>query len=137
MRIVEHPLMLKEVVVHLPELRLDGGSFRGLRGMLSMRVALGQGKVPKDKAQPIPQTSLNLLDDGIGPSTIGTLIITVFHHGHRGGDWSLLVIALADWQGGSGRSWFLRQSEMSVVWHPSRAGRVPRSPGQMRIGSTE
>ena len=55
MRIVERPLMLKEVVMHLPELLLSGGSFRGLRGMLSMRVALGQGKVPKDKAQPPPK----------------------------------------------------------------------------------
>src|SRR5258708_27496606 len=94
MRIVERLLMLKEVVMHLPELPLDGGSFRGLRGMFSMRVALGQGKVPKDKAQPIPQTSLDLLDDGIGLSTIGTLIITVFHHGHPGGFWSPPMIAL-------------------------------------------
>src|SRR5438309_1781620 len=70
MCIVERSLMLKEVIMHLPELLLDGGSFRSLRGMLSMRVALGQGKVPKDKAQPIPQTSLNLLDNGIGLSTI-------------------------------------------------------------------
>src|SRR6266581_9440346 len=95
MRIIEHSLMLKEVVMHLPELPLDGGSFRSLRGMLSMRVALGQGKVPKDKAQPIPQPSLNLFDDGIGLSTIRTLIIPVFHQGHRGGFWSLLMIALA------------------------------------------
>src|SRR5881227_1307923 len=99
MRIVEGLLMLKEVVVHLPELLLDGGSFRGLRSMLSMRVALSQGKVPKDKAQPISQTSLNLFDDGIGLPTIGTLIISVFHHGHRGGFWSLLMIALAHRQG--------------------------------------
>src|SRR6266851_7182728 len=99
MRIVERPLMLKEGVMHLPELPLTGGSFRRLRGMLSMRVALAQGKVPKDKAQPIPQTSLNLLDDGIGLSTIGTLIITVFHHCHRGGFWSPPMIALTDWQG--------------------------------------
>src|SRR5438132_2469664 len=104
MRIIERSLMLKEIVMHLPELPLSGGSFRGLRGMLSMRVALGQGKVPEDKAQPIPQTSLNLLDDGIGPSTIGTLIIAVFHQGHRGGYWSLLMIALTDWQGEPGRS---------------------------------
>src|SRR5215470_19474787 len=104
MRIVERPLMLKEVVMHLPEPLLDGGSFRGLRGMLGMRVALGQGKVPKDKAQPIPQTSLNLLDDGIGLPTIGTLIITVFHQGHRGGCWPLLMIALTDWQCEPGRS---------------------------------
>src|SRR5437763_12643018 len=93
MRIVERPLMLKEVVMHLPELLLSGGSFRGLRGMLSMRVALGQGEVPKDKAH--PQTSLDLLDDGIGLPTIRTLIIAVFHQGHRGGFWSLLMIALA------------------------------------------
>src|SRR2546426_8197524 len=98
MRIVERLLMLKEVVMHLPELLLDGGSFRGLRGMLSMRVALGQGKVPKDKAQPIPQTSLDLLDDGIGLPTIGTLIIAVFHQCHRGVFWSLLMISLTDWQ---------------------------------------
>src|SRR6266571_1109212 len=98
MRIVELLLMLKEVVMHLPELLLDGGSFRGLRGMLSMWVALGQGKVPKDKAQPIPQTSLNLLDDGIGLSTIGTLIIPVFQQGHRGGFWSPPMISLANWQ---------------------------------------
>src|SRR2546422_4808527 len=104
MRIVEHPLMLKEVVMHLPELPLDGGSFRSLRGMLSMRVALGQGKVPKDKAQPIPQPSLNLLDDGIGLSTIRTLIITVFHHCHQGGFWSPPMIALTDWQRKRGRS---------------------------------
>src|SRR5438132_13853105 len=104
MRIVERLLMLKEVIMHLPELLLDGGSFRGLRGMLSMRVALGQGKVPKDKAQPIPQTSLNLFDDGISLSTIRTLIITVFHHGHRGGFWSLLVIALTNRQSEPGRS---------------------------------
>src|SRR6266550_4806367 len=98
MRIVERPLMLKEGVMHFPELPLSGGSFRGLRSMLSMRVALRQGKVPKDKAQPIPQTSLNLFDDGIGLSTIGTLIIPVFHQGHRSGFWSLLMIALAHWQ---------------------------------------
>src|SRR5260221_6223508 len=98
MRIVERLLMLKEVVMHLPELPLDGGSFRGLRGMFSMRVALGQGNVPKDKAQPIPQTSLDLLDDGIGLSTIGTLIITGFHHRHRGSCWSPPMIALTDWQ---------------------------------------
>ena len=82
--------------MHLPELPLGGGSFRGLRGMLSMRVALGQGKVPKDKAQPITQTSLNLLDDGIGLPTIGTLIITVFYQGHRSSCWSLLMVALAN-----------------------------------------
>src|SRR5713226_6293447 len=104
MRIVERLLMLKEGVVHLPELPLTGGSFRGLRGMLSMRVALGQGKVPKDKAQPIPQTSFNLLDDGIGLSTIGTLIITVFHHCHLCGFWSPPVIELPDWQRERGRS---------------------------------
>src|SRR6266566_369743 len=104
MRIIEHSLMLKEVVMHLPELPLDGGSFRSLRGMLSMRVALGQGKVPKDKAQPIPQPSLDLLDDGIGLPTIGTLIITVFHQGHRGVFWSPPMIELTDWQRERGRS---------------------------------
>src|SRR6266581_1415204 len=104
MRIVELPLMLKESVMHLPELLLDGGSCRGLRGMLSMWVALGQGKVPKDKAQPIPQTSLNLLDDGIGLSTIGTLIIAVFHQCHRGVFWSPPMIELPDWQRERGRS---------------------------------
>src|SRR6266516_3522445 len=104
MRIIEHSFLLKEVAMHLPELPLDGGSFRSLRCMLSMGVALGQGKVPKDKAQPIPQTSLNLFDDGIGFSTIGTLIITVFHQGHRGGFWSPLMIALAYWQCERGRS---------------------------------
>src|SRR5437588_8505292 len=98
MCIVERSLMLKEVIMHLPELLLSGGSFRGLRSMLSMWVALGQGKVPKDKAQPIPQTSLNLLDDGIGFPTIGTLIISVFHQGHRSVFWSLPVISLTDWQ---------------------------------------
>src|SRR5579859_478979 len=104
MRIVERPLMLKEGVMHLPELPLDGGSFRGLCGMLSMRVALGQGKVPKDKAQPIPQTSLNLLDYGVSLSTIGTLIIPVFHHCHRSGFCSLLMISLSNWWGEPGRS---------------------------------
>src|SRR6266576_6204696 len=98
MCIVERSLMLKEVIMHLPELLLNGGSFRGLRGMLSMRVALRQGKVPKDKAQPIPQTSLNLFDDGIGLSTIGTLIIPVFHQGHRGGFWSPPMISLTNWR---------------------------------------
>src|SRR3982074_1235220 len=98
MRIVERPLMFKEIVMHLPELLLSGGSFRGLRSMLSMGVALGQGKVPKDKAQPIPQTSLNLLDDGIGLSTIGALIISVFHQGHRSVFWSPPMISLTDWQ---------------------------------------
>src|SRR5438045_2954151 len=101
MRIVEGLLMLKEVVVHLPELLLDGGSFRG---MLSMRVALSQGKVPKDKAQAIPQTPLNLLNDRIRLPTIGTLIITVFHQCHRGGFWSPSMISLTDWQGKRGRS---------------------------------
>src|SRR3989442_11430198 len=104
MRIVERPLMLKERVMHLPELPLDGCSFRGLGGMLSMRVALGQGKVPKDKAQPVPQPPLNLLDDGIGLPTIGTLIITVFHQCHRGGFWSLPMISLTHWRGERGRS---------------------------------
>src|ERR1700726_2269450 len=98
MRVVERPLMLKEGVMHLPELPLTGGSFRGLRGMLSMRVALAQGKVSKDKAQPIPQPSLDLLDDWIGLPTIGTLIITIFHHGHRGACWSPPMIELPDWQ---------------------------------------
>src|SRR6266571_1746582 len=104
MRIIERSLMLKEIVMHLPELPLSGGSFRGLRGMLSMRVALGQRKVPEDKAQPIPQTSLNLLDDGIGASTIGTLIITVFHQCHLGGFWSPPMISLTDWQSELGSS---------------------------------
>src|SRR6266576_673635 len=102
MRIVERPLMLEEVVMHLPELFLGGGSFRGLRGMLSMRVALGQGKVPKDKAH--PQTSLDLLDDGLGLPKIRTLIIAVFHPGTRGGCWSLLMLALAHRQCKPGRS---------------------------------
>src|SRR5579864_766779 len=108
MRIVERLLMLKEVIMHLPELLLDGSSLRGLRGMFSMRVALGQGKVPKDKTQPIPQTSLNLFDDGIGLPTIRTLIITVFHQCHRGSFWSLLMIVLAHWRCEPGRSRFLR-----------------------------
>src|SRR6266568_4111788 len=95
MRIVERLLMLKEGIMHLPELPLGGSSFCGLRSMLGMRVALGQGKVPEDKAQPIAQLSLDLLDDGIGLSTIGALIITIFHQGHRGGCWSLLMVALA------------------------------------------
>src|SRR5260370_4966768 len=94
MCIVERLLMLKEGVMHLPELPLDGRSFRSLCRMLGMRVALGKGKVPEDKAHPIPQPSLDLLDDGIGLPTIRALIIAVFHQGHRGGCWSLLVIAL-------------------------------------------
>src|SRR5215471_15516771 len=96
MGIVERLLMLKEVVMHLPELPLDGGSFRGLRRVLGMRVALGQGEVPEDKAQPIAQPSLDLLDDGIGLPTIGTLIIAVFYQGHRGAFRSLLMVALAN-----------------------------------------
>src|SRR5436305_2326979 len=104
MRVVERPLMLKEGVMHLPELLLSGGSFRGLSSMLSMRVYLGQGKVPKDKAQPIAQTSLNLFDDGVRLSTIGTLIITVFHYGHRGVFWSPPMIALTYRQSEPGRS---------------------------------
>src|ERR1700730_11132085 len=104
MRIVERLLLLKEGVMHLPELPLTGGGFRGLRGMLSMRVALAQGKVPKDKTQPIPPPSLDLLDDGMGLSTRGTLIIPVFHQRHRGGFWSPPMIALPDWQRERGRS---------------------------------
>src|SRR5437868_7504843 len=108
MRIVECLLMLKEVVMHLPELPLCASSFRSLRCMFSIRMNLGQGKVPKDKTQPIPQTSLNLFDDGIGLPTIGTLIIAVFHQCHRGGFWSLLMIALAHWQREPGCAWFFR-----------------------------
>src|SRR6266702_3479054 len=103
MRIVKRPLMLKQVVMHLPELLLSG-SFRSLRCMLSMRVYLGQWKVTKDKAQPIPQSSLNLLDDWIGLSTIGALIITVFHQCSRGGFWPPPMISLTYWQSKRGRS---------------------------------
>jgi hypothetical protein len=72
--------------------------------MLGMRVALGQGKVPEDKAHPIPQPSLDLLDDGIGLPTIRALIIAVFHQGHRGGFRPLLVIALTHRHCEPGRS---------------------------------
>src|SRR5258708_2537980 len=98
MRIIKSLLMLKEAVMHLPELALSGRRFRGLCRMLSMRMGLGQGKIPKDKAQPLPQSELDLLDDGIGLPTIRTLIIAVFHQGHRGGCWSLLMIALTHWR---------------------------------------
>src|SRR5216683_3299836 len=103
MGIVECLLMLKEGVMHLPELSLGGGSFCGLRRMLGMGVALGQGEVPEDKAQPVAQPSLDLLDDGIGLPTIRALIIAVLYQGYRGGCWSLLMIALAHRHRESGR----------------------------------
>src|SRR5438552_683136 len=98
MRIVERLLMLKEIVMHLPELLLCGSSFCCLRGMLSMRMDLGQRKIPKDKKQSIPQSSPDLLHDGIDLSTIGTLIIAVFQQCHRSGFWSTPMILLTDWQ---------------------------------------
>src|SRR6266566_2002318 len=107
MRIVECLLMLKEGVMHLPELPLCASSFRSLRCMFSMRVFLGQWKVTKDKAQPIPQSSLNLLDDWMGLSTIRTLILTVFHHCHRRRFWSQPVIARTHWHRQPCRSWSL------------------------------
>src|SRR5450755_1593489 len=114
MRIVECLLMLKEGVVHLPKLPLSGGSFRGLRGMLSMRVTLVQGEVPKDKTQPITQTLLNLLDDRVSRPTIRTLVITIFHQCHRGGFWSLPMISLTYWQCQPGRFCFLCHCFLSL-----------------------
>src|SRR6266545_6126526 len=49
--IVEMPLALEQIVVHIPELSLYTGRFRGLRRVLSLRVRLAQRKVPKDHTQ--------------------------------------------------------------------------------------
>src|SRR5690349_13793297 len=121
--------MLKEGVMHLPELPLFSSSFRGLCRMLSMRMCLSQGKVPKDKAQPLPQSSLDLLHDGIGLSTIGTLIIPVFYQGHRSGFWPLLMIALTHWRCEPGNCGFLCHFVVSSVFNASRAVRIPSAPG--------
>jgi len=98
MGIVERPLMLKKAVMHLPEFLLGEGRFCGFCGMLGMRVDLGQGKMTKDKAQPIPQPELYLLDNGVRFSTRRTLKITIFHQCHQGMFWSPLMIALPKWQ---------------------------------------
>jgi acetyl esterase/lipase len=64
--------------------------------MLGMRVALGQGKVPKDKAQPLPQPSLNLLDDGIvfGDSVGGNMaaVLTLLAKERQGPTLALQVL---------------------------------------------
>ncbi|SRR6266566_10025648 len=62
MCIVERLLMLKEGVMHLPELSLCASSLRCLRCMFSMRVYLGQWKVTKDNEHQRDDPSCSLND---------------------------------------------------------------------------
>src|SRR6266545_5893304 len=61
--IAEMPLALEQIVVHIPELSLYTSRFRGLRRVLSLRVRLAQGKVPKDDTQLGGHDLQNRLDD--------------------------------------------------------------------------
>src|SRR5260221_7611114 len=101
-----------------------------------MRMHRGEREIAKDKAQSLPKLLLQFFHDGKGLTAIGTLVVTVFHEGNRGGGRSLYVIALP---------YRLRQSGCPLSSHAvtsglagsaSRAARIPSAPGLTPTGDT-
>jgi hypothetical protein len=95
--IVEGPLVLEQTIVHLPEPALGRGAFGGFRGVLRVRMALAQWKVPEDKTQRRSQPALHLFDDRIGAAAVGTFVVAVFDEGDCRIRRTLSVVARANW----------------------------------------
>jgi len=94
--IVERLLMLVQRVMHLPEPSLGGSSLRGFGGVFRVRMALAQREVPKNKSELRSKTSLDFLDDGIGPPAMWAFVVAVFHERDGCVGRTLRVVAFTD-----------------------------------------
>src|SRR5450631_1327164 len=72
-------LVLKNDIVHLPELILRTRSFGRNSGMHGIGMGIGQRKIPENEFQVIPQLLLDMLDEWIGAPAMRTLIISILH----------------------------------------------------------
>jgi hypothetical protein len=81
--IVETTLILIKQIVHLPELFVSGGKFRGFGRRLRIWMYLGQRKVAKDKRQALAKMLLQTFDDGIGLPARGALVVPILYQRAR------------------------------------------------------
>ncbi len=96
MVVVERELSLEQAVMQLPEGTLRARSFRGLGGMLGVRMNLRQREMAKYKAELASQLLLHLLHDRECLPAIGTLEIAVFHQRQGRARSACGVVTLAD-----------------------------------------
>jgi hypothetical protein len=71
-------LILKEQIVHLPELVVDPGKFGYFSSRLCPRMHLGQGEIAKDKREALSKVLLQPLDDWMGRSAVRAFIVAIF-----------------------------------------------------------
>jgi hypothetical protein len=69
--------------MHLPELFVSAGKFRGFGRKLRIWMHLGQRKVAKDKRQALAKMLLQAFNDGIGLSARGALIVPLLYQRAR------------------------------------------------------
>jgi hypothetical protein len=63
---------------------LCADTLRRLRGMQGVRVDLRERKVAKDDAEALAEHPLQLLQDGMRPRAVRTLVVAVLHDHDRG-----------------------------------------------------
>jgi hypothetical protein len=78
-RVLERCLVLEQVRVHGPEVRLRASSFSGRRGCARAWMDLLQWKVPKDESQVLWELTLKLMHGMARQSRVRTFVIAVLY----------------------------------------------------------
>lgn len=74
--------MLKDPVVHFPELALNSRGLGGFRCQLGIGMGRGDGKVSEYILQTVAKPILNLLDNGRYLTAVGALVVAVLNQRH-------------------------------------------------------
>src|SRR6267142_6943016 len=129
--VVQLVLVLVEQVVHLPELVLQAGRLRRLRGAGRVRMRLSQGKVAEGEAQIAAQLALQSLHDRVGLSAVRALVVAVLDQGDARVGRAVDVIAGTERRMQAAHRFF---SFWFLVRTSSKAWRAPSAPGLMPMG---
>src|SRR6266516_2454049 len=90
--ILQRSAGFEEVLVHRPEVALASRGFGGKRGGASMRVDLGQGEMPEDKAQGVCKLTLQRIDAVARQPRVRAFIVLELKQRYRGGVLSTLGV---------------------------------------------
>src|SRR5882762_10433380 len=97
--VLERLLVLKQVLVHDPELALCAGRFGSRRRGASMRVNLVQWEMPENKTQLIWVLTLQRVDAVARHARVRAFVVAILEQRYLGISRTLDVVFCGDWRG--------------------------------------
>src|ERR1700680_1165108 len=130
--------MLIQVVMHLPELVLRSSGFGRFSRNLGVGMDLRERKIAEDEAKVFAESLLNLLNNRVGWTAEGTLVIAVFHerHGRVCGPLNVVAARIYFQSAKTVRRLSFCHAAAPLLSSSSNASRIPSAPGLTVIGET-